>query len=214
MIKVYCINKNPFMDSIKNQINTQSDMIVAGYSNYTMAIEKEIDAAMIIIDIDPFSSNKALKVLKGLKKSNRKIIAVMNNPWEHDVIELIEAGVGSLIIKTEKNKAGITEMLRAIIKGHFVLPAECTQHFISELIEASNTNQEIFAYKLDRNNCKLTPKESDIVYLMKLGLRNKEIARLKNVKEGTVKVHISSIYAKLGIKGRKKVIKQLDNMVL
>ncbi|OZU88244.1 hypothetical protein CIL03_11355 [Virgibacillus indicus] len=214
MVKVYCINKNPFMDSIKDQINEQEDMIVVGYDSYTVALGKEIDAAMVIIDIDSFPNDKAPAVIKGMKKSNRKIIAVINMPWKQRKIELIESGVDSIIIKTEKNIARIAEILRAINADHFVLPAESTQHFISELLEAATINQEIFAHYLEKNDYQLTHRESDTAYLMRLGMRNKEIARLLDIAEGTVKVHISSIYKKLGIKGRKKVISRLNDMIL
>lgn len=48
----------------------------------------------------------------------------------------------------------------------------------------------------------ITPRETEIVTMVAQGLRNKEIASAMKITEGTVKLHLSSIYEKLGLEGR------------
>jgi two-component system, NarL family, nitrate/nitrite response regulator NarL len=48
----------------------------------------------------------------------------------------------------------------------------------------------------------LTTRERRIAELVAEGLSNKEISRQLNVREGTVKVHLHHIYAKLSIANR------------
>jgi DNA-binding NarL/FixJ family response regulator len=48
----------------------------------------------------------------------------------------------------------------------------------------------------------LTARELAIVRLVAQGLRNKEIARRLAISEGTVKVHLHNIYAKLEVDSR------------
>lgn len=48
----------------------------------------------------------------------------------------------------------------------------------------------------------LTPREREIVQMVVRGLRNKEIAGELSISEGTVKIHLHSIYEKLGVGGR------------
>ena len=48
----------------------------------------------------------------------------------------------------------------------------------------------------------LTPREMDVLKLLSIGLANKEIARELDVQEPTVKLHIKTLYRKIGAKNR------------
>jgi DNA-binding CsgD family transcriptional regulator len=54
----------------------------------------------------------------------------------------------------------------------------------------------------------LTPAELEVVRLVGEGLRNDAIARRLFIAPGTVKVHLSHIFAKLGITTRAKLAAQ------
>jgi two-component system nitrate/nitrite response regulator NarP len=53
----------------------------------------------------------------------------------------------------------------------------------------------------------LTPRERAVAELALSGMRNKEVARKLAITEGTVKVHLHRIYAKLKIDGRSALEK-------
>jgi DNA-binding NarL/FixJ family response regulator len=58
---------------------------------------------------------------------------------------------------------------------------------------------------------RLTEREEEVVRLMAGGFSNKEIARALGTAEGTVKNHVSSILAKLGVRDRTRaVLKALE----
>lgn len=48
----------------------------------------------------------------------------------------------------------------------------------------------------------LTPRESQVLELLRQGLRNREIAAALGIRPGTVKIHLRHIYEKTGIHGR------------
>ena len=48
----------------------------------------------------------------------------------------------------------------------------------------------------------LTVREKEVVRLLVRGLPNKEIGRRLLISEGTVKIHLHNIYAKLKVPGR------------
>jgi DNA-binding NarL/FixJ family response regulator len=52
----------------------------------------------------------------------------------------------------------------------------------------------------------LTKRQSVIVELVGSGLSNKQIARVLDISEGTVKAHLHTIYDKLGIASRYSLI--------
>ena len=45
-------------------------------------------------------------------------------------------------------------------------------------------------------------RENQIVFLLRWGLTNKEVARIIGISEGTIKVHTKTIYRKLGVTNR------------
>lgn len=56
----------------------------------------------------------------------------------------------------------------------------------------------------------LTGREAEIVSALRCGLQNKEIAARLGISPGTVKVHLHSIYRKLGIERRSELMKLAD----
>jgi len=54
----------------------------------------------------------------------------------------------------------------------------------------------------------LTAREKEVIQLMAQGLANKQIALALNISEHTVKFHLSSLYAKLGISSRTEAVKR------
>jgi DNA-binding NarL/FixJ family response regulator len=51
----------------------------------------------------------------------------------------------------------------------------------------------------------LTPRQQDVFELIVQGMSNKEIARTLQLAEGTVKIHIKALFAKLGVRRRAAV---------
>jgi DNA-binding NarL/FixJ family response regulator len=51
----------------------------------------------------------------------------------------------------------------------------------------------------------LTPRQHDVFELIVQGMSNKEIARNHHLAEGTVKIHIKALFAKLGVRRRAAV---------
>jgi two-component system, NarL family, nitrate/nitrite response regulator NarL len=54
----------------------------------------------------------------------------------------------------------------------------------------------------------LSPREREVGVLVARGLTNKEVARELGLSEGTVKMHVHSIFQKLGAKSRHNLIVQ------
>jgi DNA-binding NarL/FixJ family response regulator len=61
----------------------------------------------------------------------------------------------------------------------------------------------------------LTPRETEVMRLVAGGYSNREIAEALGAAEGTVKVHVSSILAKLGVRDRvQAVLRALEGGLL
>lgn len=60
----------------------------------------------------------------------------------------------------------------------------------------------------DDKGAMLSPREREVALLVARGLSNKEVARELGLCEGTVKLHVHSIFRKLGTKSRYGLIAQ------
>lgn len=56
----------------------------------------------------------------------------------------------------------------------------------------------------------LSPREREVAMLITRGLSNKEVARQLGLTEGTVKIHVHSIFQKLRTKSRYSLISRGD----
>ena len=63
-----------------------------------------------------------------------------------------------------------------------------------------------------RSDDLLTKRELEIVDLVCMGLRNRDIAQRCDLAEGTVKIHLNSIFRKLGLASRSELIVQRGGM--
>jgi DNA-binding NarL/FixJ family response regulator len=61
------------------------------------------------------------------------------------------------------------------------------------------------ALPTNRIDAVLTPRQRDVFDLIVQGMSNKEIARSLQLAEGTVKIHIKALFAKLGVRRRAAV---------
>jgi two-component system, NarL family, nitrate/nitrite response regulator NarL len=52
---------------------------------------------------------------------------------------------------------------------------------------------------------RLTPREREVALQVSAGLSNKRIARQLNIHEGTVKVHLHSVFEKLALSNRTQL---------
>jgi DNA-binding NarL/FixJ family response regulator len=55
----------------------------------------------------------------------------------------------------------------------------------------------------------LTPREYQVALMVSRGLSNKEVARELGVSDGTVKLHVHSIFQKLGARNRYGLIRRM-----
>jgi DNA-binding NarL/FixJ family response regulator len=85
----------------------------------------------------------------------------------------------------------------AAAQGLIVLPKSLTERLLQESTAAVEELSE-----------PLTAREREVLDLLGRGLSNKLIARELHISEHTVKFHISSLYAKLGVNSRAEAVSQ------
>jgi len=118
------------------------------------------------------------------------VLVLTSSAEDEHLIQAIKAGALSYLPKT----AGVDQVVdavRAAARGESVLQPAATARLLRELRHAP-------ADPLGQ----LTPRETDVLKGLAQGRSNREIARVLSVSEETVKSHVSSILAKLGLADR------------
>ena len=57
---------------------------------------------------------------------------------------------------------------------------------------------------------KLSPRRLEVIRLVANGLKNKEVAKILKIKEDTVKIYLTQVYALLGLTGRFELIQWVN----
>lgn len=114
--------------------------------------------------------------------------------------EALCAGVSGLLSKHAGGETLISAV-RAVAEGSVWAPrrvmAECIRHLVAASIAHRDSG-----VMLDRN---LSHREREIFTHAATGLGNKEIALRLAIGEATVKAHLTSIFQKLGVRGRAEL---------
>lgn len=108
-------------------------------------------------------------------------------------------------IKKDGNVEKMLEVLFSLLQASPNMPNAPTEH--DSNAHASNLgNQARTMRTASGAHHTLTPRQAEIVDWMLLGKSNKEIAKLVNLSEGTVKNHVSQLFTIAGVHSRGQFI--------
>lgn len=150
-----------------------------------------------IVDLNMPLAN-GLEVLASTKgyPSSTAIVVMAASASDAEVHALLENGALGLLFK-ESAAQDLLDCLRAVAGG---------QHWFSASMVASLGRYEQHAIAWRESLQALTPQERKVASLAGTGSSNKQIAYLLDVSEGTVKVHLNSIFRKLGLSHRSDLM--------
>ena len=138
-----------------------------------------------------------LKKIHDQKLGTRAILLAVSLE-RPDIDKAVRLGVRGVLLK-EMAPQLIVKCVREVHAGRrWIEPPVASTPEISSEGPAANRLLEV-----------LTPRELDVVRAVVQGLRNKEIADRLAITESTVKIHLHSVYDKLGLDGRTALILHL-----
>lgn len=129
----------------------------------------------------------------GEERLTVSVLVLTSSQDDEHLIDAVKAGALSYLPKT----AGVDQVIesvRAAARGESVLEPTATARLLRELRRGPGSGDDPLR--------QLTPRELDVLKALAQGRSNREIAKLLSVTEETVKSHVSSILAKLGLSDR------------
>lgn len=173
-------------------IANESDMtVVAEAANGTEAVslyDSHLpDVALIDLRMPEMDGISAMVSIFTAHPEAR-LVALTTYDGDADIYRALDSGACGYLIKDMLGRE-LVQAIRTAASGKRVIPAAVA----SRLAE--------FTPRVD-----LTAREVEVLHLTAKGLRNKQIARVIGRTEGTVKVHLKNLMAKLGVDDRTEAV--------
>jgi len=160
---------------------------------------------VVLLDLR-MPKKSGLEVLQALREHGTMRPTLILTTFDDDTMlfETIRAGAKGWMLK-DVSLERLTGAIRTLAAGGTCIEPVITER-IMRALSASNVSFE--SADLPEP---LTDREKTILRLLAGGYSNREISDLLNISDGTVKNHISSVLAKLGVRDRTRaVLKSID----
>ncbi|WP_248929241.1 response regulator [Paenibacillus hamazuiensis] len=196
MIRVLLVDDHEMVRmGLSAYLEMQKDIDVVGEaSNGSDGVQlvKELKPDVVVMDLVMEGMNGVEATQAICKMSGApKIIVLSSFMDDEQVYPALEAGALSYLLKTAKAEQ-IAEAIRAAARGESVLESKVTGKVLSKM----RRREEPQLHEA------LTARELEVLRLIAEGKSNQEIAAELFIAMGTVKAHITSIFAKLEVEDR------------
>lgn len=177
---------------MKLYLATDSSIEVVGEANNgqeALTQVEKLEPDVVIMDL-LMPVMDGISAIREIKKHfpEVEIVAVTSVLEDKKVVDAVQAGAMGYLLK-DTDAAALSEAIHAASRGEVRLHPEAAKRLMREV-------------RTPEMRESLTPRETEILKLLAQGHSNKHIARETGVEERTVKAHVSSILAKLGLSSR------------
>ena len=188
-ISVLIADDHPIVcEGLTSMINHERSLrVVAEANSWPQAIESASlyrpGLAILDLHMPGMEATDAIPLIRE-KSPGTRIIVLSAFGGDEDVFRALQAGASGYLPK-EAERESFHECISAVREDKkWVHPSAACK--LADRIQSKD----------------ITSRESEVLRLVALGKSNQEIGTFLGVTEGTVKVHINHLFAKLGVDGR------------
>ncbi len=189
-------------EGLKLILETEEDFELVGQAQdgaTAVQLAREVEPDLILMDLR-MPGMGGIEAIEQIRDANPDTAVVILTTYDEDdlMVRGLRAGARGYLLK-DVDRETLFHTMRAAVRGNTVLSAEA----VSTLLARSKSNNDAdpsFA------STSLTPRELQILGAITRGRRNKDIGADLGITERTVKAHVSSIYAKLGVSSRAAAV--------
>lgn len=192
-IRVLCVDDHPLVrKGIVAILANEADIeLVAEAGNGRDAVElfrqHRPDVTLMDLRMPELDGIGAVKLIRG-EFPEAKIIALTSFDGDQDIYRALEAGVRGYLLK-EMVHTEVLNAIRKVADGQKLMSQEVAERMSEYFPQVA-----------------LTPREVEVLSLVAQGLANKEIAVKLGTANGTVKIHVQNILAKLNATDRTRAV--------
>jgi DNA-binding NarL/FixJ family response regulator len=190
-----------FREGLHTLLSVQADLLVVGEARHgeeALRLAAVLNPDIILMDLH-------MPVLDGVAATRRlqsthpaiKVLVLTTFDDDEDVFEGLRAGAVGYLLKDVPSEK-LVEAIRGVARGESFLQPSIVNKIIAEFARLSPQRPSSSQPLHDA----LSERELEILRLLGHGASNKEIADRLVITVGTVKNHLTSILAKLGVRDR------------
>lgn len=193
LIRILIVDDHPIMRvGIAAIIQAHGKMAIAGQAGSAaealrLFTETHPDITLMDLRLPDQNGVTAIRQIRA-RSPEAKIIVLTTYEGDEDIHQALHAGAMGYLIKGMPHEALISALLR-VYNGNRFLPPPVTQALASRV-----------------PNSELSMREREVLTLMVAGKSNREIAEALNIKEATVKSHVSVILMRLDVTDRTQAV--------
>jgi DNA-binding NarL/FixJ family response regulator len=193
MIRVLCVDDHPVvLDGLSAIITIQPDMELAatascGEKALLAFRQSKPDVTVVDLRLPDMSGFDLIKAFRQ-EDSRARIIVLSSYDGDTDIQRALAAGAQGYVAKGLVRDELLTA-IRAVSAGGKHIPATIAQQLVGYLQEDTISEREV-----------------QVLSLVAVGKRNKEIAADLSIAEDTVKMHVRNIFSKLNVTDRTEAV--------
>ena len=193
MITVAIADDHPVVrDALQGLLNSVEDITVVataadGREAVAIALDAAPDVVLVDLEMPILDGIQAIRQLTAAGSDARIVVLTTFSDRERILGALDAGALGYLLKDSEPDE--IIRGVRAAAAGQSPLAPRAAQELISERAET-------------RTDIELSPRERQVLGLVAEGMPNKLIARRLEISERTVKAHLTSVFAQIGVSDR------------
>jgi DNA-binding NarL/FixJ family response regulator len=124
-----------------------------------------------------------------------QVVVLTSFSDQERILAALDAGAVGYLLK-DVDPAELIRGVRAAARGESPLHPKAARSLLSSRHAASSDAPP------ERPNVELTPREAEVLALLRQGLANKQIARSLGISQATVKAHLTSVFQRIGVTDR------------
>lgn len=194
-----------FADALEAVLASEADLriVAASQEQETSSASRPDDVDVVLIDAAR-DHDAALASTWQARESfaGAQVIVFGLDREDEGAIDFIQAGASGYVLQSA-SPALLTQVIRAVRSGQTF----CAPHIAAGVLERISRLAQEEPSPAERISEPLTERELKVLALIAKGLRNKEIGRALHITVQTVKNHVHSILAKLGVHRRREAVR-------
>jgi two-component system nitrate/nitrite response regulator NarP len=195
MTRVFLADDHPMIASALEMLLRGTDYQLIGRARSgkeALAQLEEVNPDLVLLDVN-MPDGSGIDVLRKLRRNGdeRPIILLTAGLDDPQLIAADDLEPNGIVLKTS-DPALLLECMDQVLEGKTWVDPEIVDRTQAAKQRVSSLPP-------------LTPRERELVELVRQGLRNRDIAQRLGVTEGTVKVYLHSIFDKVGVGSRTEL---------
>jgi DNA-binding NarL/FixJ family response regulator len=162
-----------------------------GIEAVEMARESSPDVVLMDLVMPGMDGVEATRRLVAELPSTQVVVLTSFSDQER-ILAALDAGAVGYLLK-DVDPAELVRGVRAAARGESPLHPKAARSLLSSRTENRPA---------ERTNVELTPREAEVLSLLRQGLANKQIARALGISQATVKAHLTSVFQRIGVTDR------------